>query len=180
MHARVIWPLLTSLGLAVALTGGSVPVPAAGGAPPARLGLERFGPLELGMTRTDAVATGWLARRGTGCPLGGTPPITYRVSGPKAPAGVAGSAEFAKGRLSSLSFTRGVSTVTGVRVGRTLPARMAERYRRAGFAVRTDAVATFGGTFVRVRRSGRDVLGAFAETGKPITVLAIPYVPTCE
>ena len=180
MRARVAGLLLVSLGLVAALNGGAAPQAAAGATAPPRLGLDRFGPLKLGMTRADAVATGWLAQRGTGCPLGGTPPITYRVSGPKAPAGVVGTAEFARGRLASLAFTRGVSTVAGVRVGRTTAARMAARYRRAGFSVRTDAVATFGGTFVTVRRAGREVIGAFAETGRPITVLAIPLVTACE
>ena len=37
-----------------------------------------------------------------------------------------------------------------------------------------------GGTFVTVRRAGREVIGAFAETGRPITVLAIPSVTACE
>lgn len=167
------------VALAVLATPALLPE-ATGAASTPRLGLRAFGPLELGMTRTDAVATGWLAQRGRGCPLGGSPPITYRLTGPKAPAGVAGTAEFAQGRLTSLAFTRGVTTRTGVRLGRTSPARMAEHYRRLGFSARSRYVGTFGGTFVTVRRSGRDVIGAFARGRGPITVLAIPAVSACE
>lgn len=146
----------------------------------ATLRLDGIGPLRLGMTSTAATATGWLAHRGRGCPLGATPPITYRVDGRRAPKGVRGSIEFADGHLTDMSFTAGVRTVAGVTVGSTTPSRMVARYRAlGGFRASSSYVDTFGGTFVRVRRGGDDVLGAFAD-GPRISILAIPAVPVCE
>jgi hypothetical protein len=165
---------------AIAATAALAPVAAADAA--TRLRLDGIGPLRLGMPRAAAVATGWLANRSTGCPLGGTPlPITYRFSGATAPRGLHGTAEFHGGRLRALSFTGGVRTATGVTVGRTTTARMVARYRRAGFAASAQFVSTFGGTFVRVRRrpGGADVIGGFARR-RTVTMLAIPAVPVCE
>src|SRR5215212_6929447 len=127
---------LTSVLALAAMAGAAFPAPAnaAGGPATTVLRLNGIGPLHLGMTRTAALGTGWLAGRRSGCPLGGTPPITYRFTGPKAPSAIKGSAEFENGRLTTLSFTRGVRTSTGVSVGRTTTARMVARYRAAGFA----------------------------------------------
>jgi hypothetical protein len=166
--------------LAIAIAGPVTPATSAGGASTTLLRLDGIGPLELGMTRTAALATGWLAVRGSGCPLGGPPlPITYRVSGSDAPSGVRGSVEFRDGRLRAMAFTRGVHTATGVRVGRTTPARMVARYRRAGYAASARYEASFQGTFVTVRRRSRPVLGGFAAR-RVVTTLAIPRVQTCE
>jgi hypothetical protein len=168
--------------LVVAAITGSALAVHPGAASPASttvLRLDGIGPLHLGMTRTAALATGWLAGRRAGCPLGGTPPITYRFTGAKAPKQTKGSAEFADGRLTALSFTRGVRTSTGVTVGRTTTARMVARYRAAGFTASARFVSTFQGTFVRVRRHGRDVVGGFGE-GSVVTIVAIPTVPVCE
>jgi hypothetical protein len=40
-------------------------------------------------------------------------------------------------------------------------------------------VSTFQGTFVRVKRHGRDVVGGFGE-GSVVTIVAIPTIPVCE
>ncbi|HEX6742874.1 MAG TPA: hypothetical protein VF087_01635 [Solirubrobacteraceae bacterium] len=164
-----------------AITGSALTVqlPAASPASTTVLRLKGIGPLHLGMTRTDALATGWLAGRRSGCPLGGTPPITYRFTGAKAPDAIKGSAEFADGRLTTLSFTRGVRTSTGVTVGRTTTARMVARYREAGFTASARYDSTFQGTFVRVRRHGHDVVGGFGQ-GRVVSIVAIPAVPVCE
>jgi hypothetical protein len=144
------------------------------------LRLDGIGPLHLGMTRPAALETGWLANRATGCELGGTPlPVTYRFTGTKAPAGIAGTAEFRGNRLRTLSFTRGVRTSFGVTVRRTRTSRMAARYRQAGFRASVRFVDTFQGTFVTITRNGDQVLGGFGEHGI-ITMLAIPAVPVCE
>ncbi len=164
---------------AVASATLGVPAIAAGGPATTVLRLDGIGPLRLGMTRTAALATGWLAGRSSGCPLGGTPPITYRFTGPKAPRAISGSAEFDNDRLSTMSFTRGVRTSTGVTVRRTTTARMVARYRAAGFTAAARFQSTFQGTFVRVRRHGRDVVGGFAD-GRVLTILAIPAVAVCE
>jgi len=132
------------------------------------------------MKRSEALATGWLRDRGRGCELGGPPvPITYRLRGPGVPSGLRGVAEFQNHRLRTLWFTRGVRTVRGVTVGKTTFSRMVGRYRSDGFSASAQYVDTFRATFVNVRRRGRDVLGGFAE-GRVVTILGIPYVPTCE
>jgi hypothetical protein len=146
------------------------------------LRLNGIGPLHLGMTRADALATGWLAHRTTGCPLGGPPlPIVYRLSGPSAPSGVRGTAEFDRGRLRTLSFTRGVRTAVGVVVGRTTTSDMVARYRAAGFRARATFEEVFAGTFVTVKRPGstRFVISGFADADV-VTTLGIPAVPVCE
>jgi hypothetical protein len=144
------------------------------------LRLDGIGPLHLGMSRTAAVQTGWLAGRSTGCELGGPPlPVTYRFTGPKAPRDVVGTAEFHANRLRVLSFTRGVRTSTGVTVRRTTTSRMVARYRQAGFTASARFVDTFQGTFVTVKRQGQDVVGGFAEH-RVLTTIAIPAVPVCE
>ena len=172
---------LNSLLVVTAITGAALAVQSSAASPASTtvLRLDGIGPLQLGMTRTAAVATGWLAGRSTGCPLGGTPPITYRFTGAKAPDAIKGSVEFVNGRLSTMSFTRGVRTSTGVTVGRTTTARMVARYRAAGFTASARFDRTFQGTFVRVRRHGRDVVGGFGE-GTVVTIVAIPAVSVCE
>lgn len=152
---------------------------------PALLRLDGVGPLRLGMGPRAALRTGWLARRGRGCELGGPPiPVTYRLTGPRAPAGVVGVAEFRFGRLRNLSFSRGVRTATGVLAGRTTATEMVSRYRRAGFAARAQFAGVFQGTFVTVRRGGRQTIGGFARgrasARRPLSALAVPFVPTCE
>ena len=174
---RRLSPALGLAALAAAMLWA--PANAAGGPATTVVRLDGIGPLRLGMTRTAAVATGWLAGRSSGCPLGGTPPITYRLTGAKAPKGIKGSVDFVDGRLSTMSFTRGVRTSTGVTVGRTTTARMVARYRAAGFTASARFDHTFQGTFVRVRRHGRDVVGGFGE-GSVVTIVAIPAVAVCE
>jgi hypothetical protein len=144
------------------------------------LRLDGIGPLHLGMSRTAAVQTGWLAGRSTGCELGGPPlPVTYRFTGPKAPRGLVGTAEFHANRLRVLSFTRGARTSTGVTVRRTTASRMAARYRQAGFTASARFVDTFQGTFVTIKRHGKDVVGGFAEH-RVLTMIAIPAIAVCE
>jgi hypothetical protein len=171
---------LALLALTAVTAAVIVPAVPAGAASGTVLRLDGIGPLQLGMTRVAALDTGWLAGRRAGCPLAGPPvPITYGVSGSKAPRGIRGVAEFRFGRLRTLSFTRGVRTTAGVAVGKTTPARMVSRYRSAGFTASSAFVDTFGGTFVTVKRRGRLILGGFAERGV-VTTLAIPAVATCE
>jgi hypothetical protein len=167
---------------AIALVGVALlaPASASGASATAVLRLDGIGPLHLGMTRTAAVATGWLGQRGTGCELGGRPfPITYRFTGRKAPRGIAGVAEFQRDRLADLSFTRGVRTSTGVTVGSTTTKRMVSRYRQAGFSASARFEDVFQGTFVTIKRRGDQVVGGFGERGV-ITMVAIPAITVCE
>lgn len=146
------------------------------------LRLDGIGPLELGMSRTAALDTGWLANRHSGCPLGGRPyPVVYDLTGRAAPGTIEqGTAVFVAGKLTNIAVTGGVRTATGVVPGATSWPAMVRRYRRAGFRVAARYEPTFGGTFVRVKRGGRVVLGGFAEKGKPVGVLGLPFVPVCE
>lgn len=174
----VLWLALASVGVVAgtAAAGASAATPAKA----TLLRLDGIGPLRLGMTREAALATGWLAQRRTGCPLGGPPlPITYRLSGPKAPARIRGIAEFVSGRLRAVSVTAGARTAAGAVVGSTTAKEMAALYRAAGFAASARYDSTFVGTFVVVRRNGKIVIGGFAEAGR-VRVIGIPYVPVCE
>jgi hypothetical protein len=164
-------------GLVVALACLLLPASSAGAAT-TLLRLDGIGPLKLGMTRAAAVKTGWLAHRAPGCELVTPRPVTYLFTGAKAPHGLRGSAQFDGGRLSAVSFTRGVRTRVGVQIG-TRTARMVSKYRHAGFAASSMFSSTFAGTFVTVKRGGRQVLGAFA-TGGHVRNLAVPAVPVCD
>jgi len=64
-------------------------------------------------------------------------------------------------------------------VGRTTSARMVARYRAVGFTASARFESTFQGTFVRIRRHGRDVVGGFADA-RVVTIVAIPTVSVCE
>jgi hypothetical protein len=143
------------------------------------LRLDGIGPLNLGMTSAAALKTGWLAHKGTGCPLGGNPPITYRLDGSKAPPGVRGSVEFVKGKLSDMTFTQGVRTAVGIIVGKSTVAQMVARYRSAGYTASSRYDSTFRGTFVTIKRNGKQVLGGFA-TKKKLESLSLPTTQTCE
>lgn len=167
---RVVLPFVVAVLVPLA--------PAAAASATTPLRLDGIGPLRLGMTRVAAVETGWLSNRTRGCELASPRPVTYRLAGAKAPNGLRGSAEFSGGKLRSLSFTAGVRTATGVTVG-TTTARLVAAYRRAGFQASSEYVDTFQGTFGRVKRMRRDVLGSFAE-GSRTTMLAIPRLSVCE
>ncbi|MCP9834982.1 MULTISPECIES: hypothetical protein [unclassified Cyanobium] len=118
----------------------------------------------IGMGRAEAVATGWLSDSGIGCELGGPPlPVVYRLKGPKAPAGIVGTAQFERGTLRVFAFSAGVRTTFGV----------------AGLTATSVYDETIAGRFVTVNRGGQQVLGAFANSSA-IATLAVPYVPVCE
>jgi hypothetical protein len=145
--------------------------------------LDGIGPLKLGMSRLAALDTGWLGARHTGCKLGGKPyPIDYSLTGGKAPTGIGGSAEFTDGKLANMSFTKGVRTATGVVPGVTSWPNMVQRYRDAGYRVSARYDSTFVGTFVNVKRrkGAAAVMIGFAEKGKPVGMIGIPYIPLCE
>lgn len=142
-----------------------------------------IGPLKIGMSRTAALATGWLSNRHSGCPLGGKPyPVDYDLKGSGAPGGIGGSAEFVGDKLTNLAFDKGVRTATGVVPGHTSWPSMVKRYRDAGYRVSARYESTFGGTFVTVkrRRGGAPIMGGFAERGHAVSTLGLPYVPVCE
>lgn len=173
--------LTLSAALAAISIATSGVVAATAAAPSPRvLRTDGIGPLKLGMKRADALATGWLKDRRPGCKLGGAPyPITYRIAGTGVPSDIRGTAEFQSGRLRNLSFTRGVHTSLGVTVGRTTTARMADRYRKAGYSVMAQFDETFQGTFVNVSRNGKRVIGGFGE-GAVVAQLGLPHILTCE
>jgi hypothetical protein len=169
--------VLAAVAAVVALSG---PTGQAGAASTATLRLDGIGPLKLGMTRAAAVKTGWLSDRGMGCRLGGPPlPITYRLKGTAAPKGVTGVAEFNGGKLTDLTFTKGVRTGTGVVVGTTTTGQMVTKYRKAGYKAKAQYSGVFQGTFVEVSKGSHPVIGGFG-TGKIVDTLAIPGISVCD
>ena len=145
--------------------------------------LDGIGPVKLGMSRMAALDTNWLGARSTGCTLGGKPyPVDYSLTGAKAPSGIKGTAEFQHGKLMNMAFSGGVRTATGVVPGTTSWPTMVTKYRDAGYRVSARYDSTFVGTFVTVKRKkGKaSVMVGFAEKGKAIGTIGIPYVPLCE
>jgi hypothetical protein len=171
VRRRIAWVTLVAVAVCAAAT-------ASAGAT-TLLRLDGIGPLKLGMTRSAATHTGWLSDEGKGCPLGGPPiPVTYQFTGSLAPRGIEGSAQFDHGKLTNLSFSKGVRTANGVQVG-SLLTRMASAYRSDGFKVRSHYLDTFGGTFVDVSKGRRQVIGAFG-THRRVEAIALRAVPVCE
>jgi hypothetical protein len=144
------------------------------------LNLNGIGPLTLGMSRTAALKTGWIAHEATGCTLGGKPyPITYTFTGKHAPHGVKGIVQFDHNKLSFMSFNAGVGTITGVILGKTTVSQMVSDYRRAGYSASSKYSTTFAGTFATVKQRGKIVIQGYSPHSK-ITALGIPAVPTCD
>jgi hypothetical protein len=144
------------------------------------LRLDGVGPLRLGMSRAEAVATGWLSDPTPGCELAGQPlPVVYKLKGPKAPAGIVGTVEFDRGTLRVFAFSAGVRTAFGVAVPGGTVGDLLKRARAAGLSATSIYDATFAGRFVTVNRGGQQVLGAFADQSA-ISTIAVPYVRVCE
>jgi hypothetical protein len=145
--------------------------------------LDGIGPLKLGMSSLSALDTGWLGDKQTGCKLGGKPyPVDYTLTGAKAPKGISASAEFDHGKLANITFSKGVRTAAGVVPGITSWPSMVKRYRDRGFKVSARYDEVFVGTFVNVKRKhgGALVMTGFAEKGKSIGMIGVPYIPLCE
>ncbi len=169
---------LGAIGAILVLAAGSALADGRGSSPVLRL--DGIGPLRLGMSRAEAVATGWLSDPGPGCELGGPPlPVVYRLKGPKAPAGIVGTAEFDRGTLRVFAFSAGVRTSFGVAVPGGTVGDLLKRARAAGLSATSAYDETFAGRFVTVNRGGKQVLGAFADQSG-IATIAVPYVPVCE
>jgi hypothetical protein len=166
------------LGVVVLLAAGSATAEVRGSSPVLRL--DGVGPLRLGMSRAEAVATGWLSDPTPGCELAGPPlPVVYKLKGPKAPAGIVGTVEFDRGTLRVFAFSAGVRTAFGVAVPGGTVGDLLKRARAAGLSATSIYDATFAGRFVTVNRGGQQVLGAFADQSA-ISTIAVPYVPVCE
>ena len=166
------------MGAILLLAAGSAWADGRGSSPVLRL--DGIGPLRLGMSRAEAVATGWLSDPSPGCELGGPPlPVVYKLKGPKAPAGIVGTVEFDRGTLRVLAFSAGVRTSFGVTIPGGTVSDMLKRARAAGLSATSVYDETFAGLFVTVNRGGKQVLGAFADQSA-IATIAVPYVPVCD
>ncbi len=170
--------------IAVALCGiavlGGCGKEASSAPPPLRL--DGIGPLNLGMSRDGALATGWLANQpGRGCTLGPPPhPVTHRLAGPRLPDGYRGVATFRDDKLSSVLLEGRVRTDKGVAIGKTTVTEMVAIYRESGLRSSSEADSVFQTTFVSVMDDGRSVLGGTADDSRTIDSLAIPHFELCE
>ena len=165
------------MGAFLLLAAGSVSAESRPSTPVLRL--DGIGPLRLGMSRAEAVATGWLSDPGPGCELAGPGLVVYRLKGPKAPAGIVGTVEFDKGTLRVFALSAGVRTTFGVVLPGGTVGDLLKRARAAGLSATSVYDPTFAGRFVTVNQKGKQVLGAFA-TKSAIDTIAVPYVPVCE
>jgi hypothetical protein len=57
--------------------------------------------------------------------------------------------------------------------------RMVRAYQQAGFSASAKFDPVFGGTFVTVRRHGKEVIMGFAKHGVVIE-LGVPFIPVCD
>jgi hypothetical protein len=171
MNTRRIVIAASATGLFLTATAG------ASAATPL-LRLDGVGPVKLGMTRAAAVSTGWLAHKTLGCELASPRPVVFQFDGPKAPAGLKGSASFAGGKLTNISFREGVRTRLGIRPGVSTTTAMVRAYRRAGFHVTNVFDTTFQARFVNATRGGRSI--AAVAGSSVIDNISVPRVEVCE
>lgn len=164
--------------IGVALTAVVLTATAAGSAATPLMRLRGIGPVQLGMTRPAAVSTGWLAHKTLGCELASPRPVVFQFDGPKAPAGLKGSASFVGGKLVNISFRSGVHTRLGIRPGVSTVGAMIRAYRRGGFRVTNVFDSTFQARFITATRGGRSI-GAVA-SGAVIDTIAVPRIEVCE
>jgi hypothetical protein len=164
--------------IGAAVTAAVLTATAAGSAATPLMRLDGVGPVKLGMTRSAAVSTGWLANKTLGCELASPRPVVFQFTGPKAPAGLKGSASFVGGKLVNVSFRRGVRTRLGIRPGVSTAGAMVRAYRRGGFWVTSVFDSTFQARFVTATRGGRSIA---AVAGRAvIDTLAVPRIEVCE
>lgn len=151
---------------------------AAGNAATPLMRLNGTGPVKLGMTRAAAVSTGWLAHKTLGCELASPRPVVFQFNGPKAPAGLKGSASFVGGRLVNISFRSGVRTRLGIRPGVSTTGAMVRAYRQGGFRVTNVFDPVFQARFVTATRGGRSI--AAVASSAVIDTIAVPRIEVCE
>lgn len=165
-------------GAAIMVAAAAVPASAA----TPRLRLDGIGPLTLGMTTSQAVATGWLATPQPGCELESPRPVGYSLRGSSAPAGLRGSVIFRSGRLSEVIVDKGARTITGVRPGVTTARAMIVAYRRAGYWVTSVYEPVFQTRFITARRGGKTIVGIAPgiSTAKVVGSLGVPGITACE
>jgi len=142
-----------------------------------------IGPLAVGMTEQQAVATGWLSTKTQPwCPLGFNPDPAYQLRGPSAPRSIEGKAIFHHGRLDTVTVTRGASTAQGIEPGFSTRFDLDRAYPDSSY----DKVELHSPQhIVSVRPSGAPfpVQQQFlldANTLVPrVQAVGVPYVPSC-
>ncbi len=186
--ASLLTPLAVVSAVAVAAPAGADrPAPdaivaARRAASPSTLRLDGIGSLRLGMTRSAAYATGVLRSSSQICLDRKSPPVAYVSDGPRATPGVKVTAYFPSGRNSRLTHliaSSGATTELGIRPGVSTAAQMIARYRRAGYAVKTQWIDDLGLTLVNVSRRGRPVIAGMVNTRlsarrAPLMAVAVP------
>ncbi len=167
------------MGVAAVAATCLISAGAASAAPaPTVIRLDGIGPLRIGMTQKQAVATGWLSTRMPGCSLESPQPVMYRLNGRRAPKALTASATFQAGKLRSIRIDAGGRTKLGIAPGRTTVRAMVAVYRRAGFRVSNRWDEVFQVKFIDARRAGRSIAGLAA--GTVVESIWVPFVETCD
>ena len=100
--------------------------------PPIQLDPQGLGPLRLGMSQSDALATGLIGETGSGCEFAG-PNEVFGILLPPLDGGV----NFSDGVLNQVSLHGGASTAQGATPGTPLAAA-SDAFAQAGFSVTLD------------------------------------------
>jgi hypothetical protein len=143
---------------------------------------DRLGPLVVGMTVDEALATDWLGEESGTCSeaLGidtTTDERTFGIEGPSAPTGLRGAVDFTDGSLSEIRASAGVRVAGAFDVGDdlTIPGA-ADVLRGAGYEVET--LSTFEPSdYLNATDADGDTLSVFYERGM---AAGIPQFTTCD
>ena len=152
--------------------------------PPPPVTFAGFGPLHVGMTEQQAVATGWLsARTQPWCTLGQNQDVAYALTGRGAPPAINGRVIFHAGRLDTVGISRGASTAQGVQPGHTPASDLDNAYPATAYD-KVDLHVT-GHHIVSVRPKGAayPTQLQFLVDDNPflsrVQQVGAPYVPLC-
>ena len=145
-----------------------------------------MGPLTIGMTERQAVATGWLSdKTEPWCELGGgtRPDPGYQLDGPKAPQPIQGRAVFHDGRLETLMVSSGASTAQGIWPWISTVSDVDKAYPKPAYT--TSGLDIFGHHLVTVRPSGEPYpsqlqLLVDATPQHRVQAVGVPHIPFCE
>ncbi len=152
--------------------------------PPPPVTFAGFGPLTVGMTERQAVATGWLsARTQPWCNIGHNPDVAYALTGHSAPPSINGRVIFHAGRLDTISISRGASTAQGIQPGYTPASDLDRAYPATAYDKVDLHIAGHHTVTVRPKGAAYPTQLQFLVEDNPflprVQQVGAPYVPFC-
>lgn len=150
-----------------------------------RLSGQALGPIELGMSRRAALATGWLGDAQETCSDiigGGAEPgeYSYELDGEQSPGSLSGQVEFFDDRVTMIQVNSEVELPNGVTFDTGWDNPTAERVHRTGLQLLLRGVLRFERPRRRCALQAATSSGCTSRTPRAAPSLAIPDVTVCD